>query len=468
MPRQVLRFAQAHDLLTSPGPIVVGVSGGVDSVCLLHVLASIRHETGIELHAAHLNHKLRGAESDADAEYVAELCGDLGINVTIESRSVKRYRARRRCSLEEAAREVRYNFFREVLDSVGADAVAVAHTANDQAETILMHLIRGTGLSGLVGMRPSVGLALRNGRYLTIVRPLLEVTRGETLSYCVAHGLKPREDSSNRSLAHLRNRVRAELLPLLGEYNPSIIRTLCRSARIFAEDMAYLDDIVRQAFDEAVEETAEGLALDNQRLMGLHPAVRSRLIRAVLARMIGSPKDIELDHIEGIMSVLSEPAGKEFNLPHGLTFYGDYGKSVISRGENPGSPIPSLDGEVSLTVPGETTFGGWRIETRVFDGKPRIFGQDHLAAQMDLDAVGTRLHIRSRRAGDRFHPLGMSQPKKLKDFMIDSKIPRSWRDDIPLVCNPDRIVWVVGWRIDDRARVTDSTHRTVEIRFELE
>ncbi|NQT73138.1 MAG: tRNA lysidine(34) synthetase TilS [Chloroflexi bacterium] len=467
LPYSVERFITEHDLAEKSGPLLVGVSGGVDSVCLLHVLVTLRDKLKLDLHVVHLNHQLRGDESDADAEYVRRLARDLNVASTIDKRDVQEYQAIHQCSLEEAAREVRYAFFSEVAESLGGSTVAVAHTANDQAETILMHLIRGTGLSGLRGMRPLSRWNLPDGKLLTVVRPLLDASREETETYCAIHELNPRYDSSNRSLEYLRNRIRAEIMPKLLDYNPNIVDTLSRMAHIVADDIAFLDAAVAQA-STAIEEFPQGILLDNKEFSALPLAVGRHLLRASLKRLLGSLRDIELVHIESILSVLAQPAGKQLSLPYGLTFYGDYKKSIITHGENPLAYLPPLDIESLLNIPGETAVSGWRITAEVIEGKCEVQVSDQLTAHLDFDVTGNNLIIRNRKDGDRFQPLGMKDTKKLQDFMVDSKIPRAWRDNVPLVCTRDQIVWVVGWRIDHRARVTDSTRQTLRLEFEME
>jgi len=468
LPHNTERFIIEHGLIEKPGPLLVGVSGGVDSVCLLHVLVSLRNKLNVDLHIAHLNHQLRGDESDADAEYVRRLARDLNVAATIDKRDVQEYQSTHQCSLEEAAREVRYAFFSEVAESLGGRTVAVAHTANDQAETILMHMIRGTGLSGLRGMRPLSRWNLPDGRLLTVVRPLLDANREETETYCAIHELWPRYDSSNRSLEFLRNRIRAEIMPQLLEYNPNIVESLSRMAHIVADDIAYLDNEVAQLSESIIEEFPQGILLNNKALSALLPAIGRHLLRTSLRRLLGSLRDIELVHIESILHALTQSAGKQLSLPYGLTFHGDYEKSIITRGENPLAYLPPLHSESPLNIPGETVVSGWRIAAEVIEGKCEVQASDQLTAYLDFDVTGNSLFIRSRQDGDRFQPLGMHDLKKLQDFMVDSKIPRAWRDNVPLVCTRDQIVWVVGWRIDHRARVTDSTRQTLHLKFEME
>ncbi len=416
---------------------------------------------------AHLNHGLRGGEADADAAYVSYLAERLGIAATMESRDVEGYRVENRCSLEEAAREVRYSFFAEVVESLGTDAVMLGHTADDQVETILLHLVRGTGLSGLQGMRPISGWELLSGAKLNLIRPLLDVSREDTQAYCDACELYPRVDSSNVSPKHLRNRVRYELLPKLEDYNPSIRESLSRCARTVADDVAYLDGEVSRLWSSVVEEVTDGVTLDNEMLSRLPASLKRHLLRAVLGRLSGTPRHIELVHIESLLEVMESPAGKSLSLPHGLTFYGGYEKSIITTEESVPCPLPFIDGKYALNVPGETKFPGWKVRADIREGRSDSDDAGYKAC-LDVDSVGSELFVRTRLPGDRFQPLGMSETKKLQDFMVDAKIPQVWRARVPLVCCGERIVWVVGWRIDHRARVTESTGRVLGIEFERE
>ena len=466
LPGRVLRFIRERDLVRANKPLVVGVSGGPDSVCLLHILSGLKRTLGTELHIAHLNHLLRGAESDADAEYVSSLALELEIPATIERRDVKAYQRKHRLSLEEAAREVRYAFFSEVARSLGADTVAVGHTADDQIETILMHVVRGTGLAGLRGMQPLNIWHLPKGDKLRIARPLLEVRRGETEAYCSAQGLSPRIDSSNSLPTQLRNQVRSQLIPLLLRYNPDIEMALLRTARAADADLAYIDEQVSQLWGRVVKERPEGIVIERVEFSPLDPALKRHLIRSVLQRLLGDLQDIESIHVESLLDAMTKPAGKRLSLPRGLAFHGDYRHGLITARGGIGCPYPPLQGEHRLNVPGETELSGWRVRGTILDHRPTDADEGELKAYLDFDVTGDALTVRGRRRGDRFQPLGMELPKKLQDFMVDSKIPRHWRDHMPLVCSPQHILWVVGWRIDHRARVTPSTRRVLCLEFE--
>jgi len=461
----VLNFIQEHHLVSSQHCLLVAVSGGPDSVCLLHILVKLQEELDMRLHVAHLNHQLRGAESEADARYVFDLAHRLSVPATIEPRDVKAYQAQRHISLEEAAREVRYTFLAQVAKSIGANRVAVGHTTDDHIETILMHLIRGTGIRGLRGLLPSSPWqSSRNS--LTIIRPLLPVSREETASYCRRHQLMPRTDASNLSLSPLRNRIRLQLLPLLKSYNPQVTEALLRISRIAGDDLAFLDEEGARLWGEIAQRQQNTIILDKVRFLDLPPALKRHLLRMSIENLLGNLKDIETRHIEEIMDALTKPAGKRISLPGGLNFSIEYNQYLLGPDPTALSPFPMLEAELQIRIPGETLLPGWRVEATIINREQMTEKGNDFTAYFDLNKTGDKLVVRPRRRGDRFQPLGMSQPKKLGEFMIDSKIPRAWRQRIPIVCTPQYIVWVVGWRIDDRVKVTEETKQILCLKFE--
>ncbi len=479
----MLRFIREHHLIPAKSCLLVAVSGGPDSVCLLHILARLQDEFNARLHVAHLNHELRGAESEADAEYVSRLASQLGVPATIERRDVKAYRAQHHASLEEAAREVRYTFLAQVAQSIGANRVTTGHTTDDHIETILMHLIRGTGTKGLRGLQPS-SLWRSSGGSLTIVRPLLEVSRQETVAYCHSHGLVPRIDASNLSLSPLRNRIRHQLLPLLQGYNPGVTEALLRTARIASDDLAFLENESGRLWDRIVRRQGDTIALSREEFLKLPPALQRHLLRTAIEGLLGDLKDIETRHIEEIMAALTKPAGKQLDLPRGLIFAIGYDQYLLGLDPAALSPFPLLSNEFTLRIPGETLFPGWRVQATVTSDEAQerlkvlptpsevpsppeaIESARCFTAYLDLDKVGEGVVVRHRQQGDRFQPLGMSQSKKLGEFMIDAKVPKAWRQRVPIVCSPQHVLWVVGWRLDDRVKVTENTRRVLLLTFE--
>lgn len=457
------QFIRENHLVPAAGQLVVAVSGGADSVCLLHTLFKLREELNLTLHIAHLDHRLRGAESEADARYVARLADRLGLPVTIGASDVRTYRAKRRISLEEAAREVRYDFLSQVAESIGASCIAVGHTSDDQVETILMHLIRGTGIRGLRGLQASSQWR-SSGHQLTIIRPLLPLSRQETAEYCRIHRLEPRLDSSNLSLSPLRNKVRQQLIPLLSSYNPRVKEALLRMARLADDDLTSLEESSR-LWSGLIQRQGKTIILDRQGFLDLTVSLKRRLLREAIGELLGSLKDIEARHINGIIAAAGKQAGKRLSLPGGLAFVIDYDRFLLAPESAVSVPLPAIKDKFVIKIPGETRREGWQIKAAIIRPSEMMNTGNAFTAYLSLDNIGDKLIVRSRRPGDRFQPLGMSQPKELAEFMIDAKIPRIWRPRVPIVCSPQHIVWVVGWRIDERAKVTEDTKQILCLEF---
>jgi len=330
---RVAVYIGRHGLVSAGETVVVGVSGGPDSACLLHVLAGWRDTLGIGLHVAHLNHTLRGAEADGDAEYVSGLARALGVTASLGLRDVRSYRTEHRLSLEEAARQVRYEFLAETAVSVGAKTVALGHTADDQAETVLMRLVRGAGALGLQGMQPLTEWGSIGGvTGLRVIRPLLEASRPEVEAYCQQHNLAPREDSSNLLPSFMRNRIRHELIPLLQSYNPKINQALLRTADSLGVELDFLEHQVSQVWDSVVVEEGKDFVLRAEAIKSLHPAVQRHLLRRVLRRLLGDLDDIEWKHVEQMRNALVLRRGKRVVLPRGLTLHVEDGAFRVASG----------------------------------------------------------------------------------------------------------------------------------------
>jgi len=459
----VLAFIEAHRLFSPRETVVVAVSGGPDSICLLYTLLALQERLGIRLYVAHLNHQLRGHESDEDAEYVTAVAREVGIPATISSRDVQEHRAQHHQSLEEAAREVRYGFLAEVARACGASKIALGHTRDDHVETILMHLVRGSGTRGLRGLVPLTSLRTAAGSAV-IVRPLLEITRAETQRYCEQRGLRPRLDSSNLSLSPLRNRIRQKLLPLLRSYNPGISRALQRTSHIAAADMDYLDKTARRILTRISVQEGGSLSLNRKAFNRLYPVMQRYVLPAALESLCGDIRDIEMRHIDKVLLALEKPAGRRLELPGGIMFAIEHDAFIFSNSRTR-LCVPALDGEYPLNIPGQTKLPGWRVTAALLSKMPGNKTNES-TAYLDAELTGDYIIVRSLHPGDRFQPLGLAQTKKLGRFMIDAHIPRSQRCNIPIVCAPRGIIWVVGWRLDERFKVTDETRRVLRLQFE--
>ena len=452
------------------GSLVVAVSGGPDSTALLLALSEMQSSLGLRLHVAHMDHGLR-ADSVDDACFVGRLARELGHPCTVERADVAAYRRKRRLSPEAAAREVRYAFLARVARQAVADAVAVAHTLDDQAETVLLHLVRGGGLAGLRGM--SARRTYRGpGGPVSLVRPLLDAGREETADFCRSRGVTPRQDPTNLLTSIPRNHIRLNVLPELARLNPQVGAALARLARTAALDVDYMEGQVDGVWRQAVRESDGGLLLDCGALNAQHRAVVQHLLRRAYATVRGSEADLEQVHVEEMARMLPGPAGRKTALPGGLTLEVGPNEVWLSAGRPYPCPLPSLEGEHALPAVGEGTIGGWRVCAREEDSPAALDGGP-FNAYLDRDVLGGALAVRTRRRGDRFQPLGVGASgngrsettSKLQDFLVDQRVPRSWRDQVPLVVSPRGIAWVVGWRIAHWARVTPQTRRALRLEF---
>ncbi|MEW6143324.1 MAG: tRNA lysidine(34) synthetase TilS [Chloroflexota bacterium] len=462
---RALTYIQHHALIKPGDCIVVAVSGGADSVCLLNILNSLRDRIDIKLHIAHLDHGLRGAEGQKDANYVKLLTSDLGLPATIGRADVRAWQTKIHSSLEEAAREARYRFMAQVAQKAGAAAVAVGHTFDDHVETVLLHIIRGTALAGLQGLQPSTNLTFAHKTHLRIIRPLLTITREETTDYCSSRNLNPRTDASNIDQRYLRNRVRLELLPLLRRVNPEIDRTIARLAKAASEAYSLLQNQTMDVWPRIARMGKKSVVLDRARMLAEPTAIQSELVRMAIIKLLGESRDFAARHFEAVIQMFSSPAGRTLNLPHQIQAVARYDSVILKIGTAGECPFPPLKKITRFKIPGITTLPGWQIMATV-SGRGWRIRQNPLTAVFDMDATGDRLTISARQPGDRFQPLGMPLPKKLQDFMVDSHIPREWRDNIPLVRSGNDIIWVVGYQVGHQFRVMPATKKFLTLRFQ--
>ncbi len=469
---EVRRAVRTHQL--GGAAIVAAVSGGPDSLALVHALAQFRDSLGIRLYAAHLDHGLRPAESAADADFVRESMGALQVPLFSEKADVSQYRKERRLSVEDAARQVRYSFLARVYGQVGADVVAVGHNLDDRAETVLMHVLRGSGLAGLRAMTVIYRRTV-DGVPLTVFRPLLRVPKADTVAYCSENGLSPRFDESNLSEDMTRNRIRLNLLPQLKSYNPAIAASLGRLADSVSHDLDFVAQAVDKAAADIITRSATGVSLDRSAFAGLHPAIQRHLLRRAVELVAGDASDLEFAHVEEMLRLMSGPAGKKTRLPGRVTLDVDHDLAHLSAGEGHVGLLPELEhSRTRLNLPGVATSGAWTVSVRMVSDletnpSPPDGNGLRLAERFDADALGPELYVRTRRQGDVFRPLGMNSEKSLADFMKDAHVPARWRDVLPIVVNAsDEVAWVIGWRIADWAKITDDTKRIVEIRCAYE
>ena len=450
--------------------LVVAVSGGPDSMALLHALLRLRERAGPRLHVAHLDHNFR-EEAHEDAQFTATAACRLGLPVTIEKAAPVSYqREMGISSFEEAAREVRYIFLARVARDLGAAAIALGHTADDLAETVLMHILRGSGIHGLRGMEQlSTWRSRTGGHEAVLFRPILGVTKGETESYCNKLGIAFREDPGNRLLRFTRNRVRHHLLPALEEYNPRIRQALIRLAQSASLEVGYLEEEVTRLWNASARQEGDSISLDAHQLALIHPFMQRMVLRRAYRQLTGDTRRLGEVHLRAMADFIGSPPGKALGLPRGLRLHSGYRQLILSRNREPECPFPPLTGQHALQSPDSeeetsTRIPGWQVTIQRLSS-PSDLPNEPFAACFDREALGDSLLVRTWQPGDRFQPLGMEGAKKLQDFFVDGKVLRAWRHRIPLLVTERGILWVVGYRVAEWGRVRQGSRQVCRICF---
>lgn len=462
--QRVLQTIGRHALLRDGTRVLVALSGGADSVALLLLLRELEQDGVLTVAgAAHLNHQLRGAEADADEAFCAALAAGIGLpflagraDVAARARTEKR-------SIEDAARAARYEFLERAADELSADAIAVAHTREDQAETFLLRLLRGSGTRGLAAIQPRAG---------RVVRPLLDVARADLRAFLASRGQPFREDASNADRTIPRNRVRHELIPYLeSHFSPGVTDVLARDAALARQDEEFLrGEAIKLA--GGIVLTNEAVRIDVAGLSRAPRALSSRVVQMALEQHAGS-KPISFDHVEQVLALAADgtslprrsrgaaKAGAvslpgQYAVRAGGTIVLRPGRSRIAAGANSFAFSLSIPGEVELR-PQRLAVGAERAPVAApQSGRPRTWAGRGTEVGVAAGALELPLAVRSRRPGDRFRPLGAPGDRKLQDFLVDRKVARDDRDSLPLVVDGrDRIVWVVGQAVAEDFRVTD-------------
>jgi len=442
----------AHQMILPGETVLVGISGGPDSTALLHALVELRPRLRCRVRACHVHHGLRGADADADAEQAKQLARALRVPFTQHRAEVRSLAQRRGLSLEAAARTVRYQLLEKAADRAGANRIATGHTADDQAETLLLNLLRGAGPAGLAGI-PAV-----RGR---IIRPLLEVTRAEVEAYCEAQQLSYRVDQSNLDLRFTRNRIRHQILPALRKIQPRAPASLCRMADIMRAEHEFMVEQAGNALREIGAERLGEVSISCGPFAKLPRAIQRRVLRAAVAKIKGDELDIELERVDALVSLaVSGQTGGVVELPGGLRAERTYGELVIGPAVRRGEAATA---EWALPVPGQVCIPDLGVELTAAHSRARRPPSSPMQALVDAEAITPPLQVRTRRRGDRFTPFGMKRSVKLQDLFVNSKVPRAERARVPLVVSGDEIIWIVGHRINDHFKVREGTRRTIRL-----
>jgi tRNA(Ile)-lysidine synthetase-like protein len=448
--------------------LVVGVSGGNDSLALLHLLKDLSAQMGFSIHAATLDHQLRGRESAEDVNFVVRICEEWDIPVSKKKARVSALAERSQTSIEVAARIARYDFFAAVAGQVNASCVAVAHHADDQAETVLMHLLRGSGGKGLAGM--ALQSTLPGHPHIRLIRPLLYESRSMLEAYCRQHHLSPRNDSTNRDITILRNRIRHELLPYLDQYHSHLSQVLSQTAEISGVENDYLDGEVERICALGIATvSSERVSLHREMFRQLHPALQRRLVIWAMKRL-RADDHLDYQHILNAVSTgMNGRQGAICEFSGGFRLRVDYGFVVIES-KNVSSaqvsyPLLTSHQEVKLRIPGVINLKDWQLH---ISNQPFPSADPYPVCSLAIPEKSV-LALRTRRAGDQFTPSGMEGHKqKINRLMINHKVPRPVRDHIPLLCVNDEIAAfriAAAWIVSETFRIKNDFRRIIYVRF---
>lgn len=471
--KKVTEYCRSQGLFDMGDKVVLGVSGGADSVCLLFLLHRFSAEFGLKLSVVHVNHGVR-PEAGEDEAYVQSLCRELGLPCHVVRADVPALAAGWKCSTEEAGRILRYRTFEEYRAAEGAQKIAVAHNENDRAETFLFHLFRGSGLTGLGSIRPKRDL---------VVRPLLCLERWEIEAYLDLCGIRYCQDATNEGDEYTRNRIRHHILPeACSQVSEGAIGNLCRAADILSETEDYMKEQVLLARESCVRQLPEGSRVDAAMFEKLHPALQNRLLLELIKELTPEQKDITAAHVQQVRSLLLNTGNREYHLPYGILAQRRYEKVVLSRAEDfvKKGKCGSVPKPFSYEVDPEALTGE-PFEVILKEGGKFIFrvlgredfqeiGRNQYTKRLDYDKIKGLMEIRPRQTGDYLcvdgsEDLSLLHQKTIKKYMIDEKIPRQERDSLPLLAAEHHILWVTGYRISAYYKISPETVRVLEITY---
>ncbi|MFQ5797057.1 MAG: tRNA lysidine(34) synthetase TilS [Bacteroidota bacterium] len=445
-------FCSRHRLIEPGDKILIAVSGGRDSTVLLDALCHLQNDDRLTLAVVHCNHRLRGRESNRDEVFVRRLAERYKVNYYVERLKTKEYTKREKLSIEEAARDLRYQFFQKVLISCGFEKVATAHTADDNAETLLLHLFRGAGVAGLSGIP-------MHRKDVNVVRPLLFASRADVDAYARVSKLKHREDSSNRKKSYRRNYIRRALLPAIRKnVNENIVRTLNRTAELFSHLNEYLKTQLHESFTSVVRSSGEHrIDLDISRLRSYLYFVQENVVLLALKSL--TPREVNFEKIRSILSLTEAETGSQVDAFGDIVAFKDRDALVLVR-------VKRQRGfRYEVTINQAYQFPEFEFQSSLVDRNQVTFSADRDIAFIDAGKLGNTLLLRSWKDGDWFIPFGMRGKKKLSDFFVDEKVALYEKYQIPVLEYEGSIVWVCGRRLDDRFKVTEATERVLRLKI---
>jgi tRNA(Ile)-lysidine synthase len=501
--RNVRGFIEGQGLVSQGDSVLVAVSGGADSVALLYVLFDLHEDMGFSLEAAHLNHGIRGKAAEEDAAFVEKVCRKLGVRCCVELVDAPSLARRAKLSLEEAARELRHKFLIEKARAGNHNKIALGHTMDDQAETVLMHLIRGAGILGVSGMKPISEQWIQPDSRVFFIRPFLITSRAAVKDFLASRTISCREDESNIDMNFTRNRVRHELMEILRtKYNPRIVEALSSHASLATEVEDYLSMAASEAYQRCVrKEASENIELELTPFLSYHACVQSYIVREAFRRLCGSLKDFGFTHVASLVNLASSgQSGDSIDVASGISAWLDgrsfwIGRTSALRSGKDNGPrflvrlepgeevwLPDLGVTIASEVlsretqddkPGKDRPGMNKLRIdKLGKDKPGIdklengdslkSGPDRVF--FDLEKLKPPLVLRNLEPGDRMTPFGMDGTKKIQDLLVDLKVPRARRKKLAALCDQKQILWLVGVRRSSAAPVTQMTRSALSVR----
>lgn len=454
---KVYDTVKKYNMLQKNDVVVIGISGGADSVSLFHFLYEIKEEYSLKLVGVHIHHGIRGQDADRDAEYVRQLCNKYNVDFELFKYDIHSEAKKMRLTDEEAGRKIRYEVFNSVLEKYGSGKIAVAHNMNDQAETLLMRICRGTGLKGLTGILP-----VRDN----IIRPLIECSRESIEEYCKINHLQYQKDYTNEMDIYTRNKIRLKLIPMIKEnLNPSIIPVLSRMREMLQDEEDYIEIQAKRAYEECLNlKSKDKVSVNIEKVSKYHKVIQKRIIRFALQELRADLHDIEFAHINDILSLMTKSTGKTINLTEGIKVCRQYKNlEFYSKKEEKLKPfsydLEKSNREIEITEADlivKTFFNEKNFNKENFNNVYTKF--------FDCDKIIGNLKIRTRISGDKIYLKGIGT-KKLKDFFIDIKLPREKRDEVPIIAVENEVIWVVGYKVNEKFTADKNTKKILCIQI---
>lgn len=455
--KEFLNFIKEKELIDIGEGVIIGLSGGPDSVCLLKLLCGIREEFELKLAAVHINHMIRGEAADEDELYARKLCEKLQVDFYSKRIDINKYAKENKISSEAAGRKARYDYFNMIKEQLAFNKIATAHNANDQAETILMRVMRGTGLEGLGGIPVK-----RDNVY---IRPILFMKREEVESYCEGMDLKPRIDATNLERDYSRNKVRLDIIPYMqNNFNTDVILTINRMGALLQADNKYIQSKVEELYNKVCSSDGSSVVI-SAKAFEYEEAIINRLIRKAIGEFSGNKYDLEMKHIQDVLSLILLGTNKRIDLPRGLYAINIYGDIHIKNRQEiiKDSTLKIMITKEDISYK-EVSFDDYLIEFQCIQKDKSInYDENSLIKYFNYDKISGNIVIRYRRNGDTIVPLGMRGKKKVKDIFIDMKIPKSERNSIPIIQFGEDISWIAGIKTSDKYKVDNQTKNILRI-----